>query len=32
MGRIEEVTGLDGQRFEALNELLLAAELGKAPG
>jgi sugar diacid utilization regulator len=28
MTRIEEVTGLDGQRFEALNELLLAAELG----
>jgi len=29
MGRIEEVTGLDGQRFDALNELLLAAELGQ---
>jgi sugar diacid utilization regulator len=28
MDRIEEVTGLDGQRFDALNELLLAAELG----
>ena len=28
MGRIEEVTGLDGQRFGSLNELLLAAELG----
>ena len=27
MGRIEAVTGLDGQRFESLNELLLAAEL-----
>ena len=28
MDRIEQVTGLDGQRFEALNELLLAAEIG----
>jgi sugar diacid utilization regulator len=27
MARIEEVTGLDGQHFDALNELLLAAEL-----
>ena len=30
MARIEEVTGLDGQRFEALNELLLAAELSQS--
>ena len=30
MARIEEVTGLDGQRFEALNELLLAAELNQS--
>lgn len=28
MQRIEKVTGLDGQRFDALNDLLLAAELG----
>jgi len=28
LGRIEDMTGLDGQRFDALNELLLAAELG----
>jgi sugar diacid utilization regulator len=27
MGRIEKLTGMDAQRFDALNELLLAAEL-----